>query len=335
MSRHVLVTGGAGFIGSHLVGALHQQGHRVRVLDVFDSQVHATAEPRFASEIAECIVGDVRDPETVRRCLRDVDSVVHLAAAVGVGQSMYKVRYYTDTNCGGTAVLWEGILAARERVEKVVVASSMSIYGEGDPEKTAETHPLRPTSVYAVTKRDQEEISLCLGRAYGIPTVALRFFNVYGPEQSLDNPYTGVAAIFISQLLNGEAPVIFGDGNQTRDFTHVSDIVQAIGLALQADCPSDAYNVGTGVQTSILELAHLLARELSFTGPIGPSGQVRAGDIIHCVGDITKITGALGYRPRVALAEGVGDLIDWARQQGATDSVAAAVDELATRGLLE
>ena len=191
MSRHVLVTGGAGFIGTHLVRNLHQQGHRVRVLDVFDSQVHSTAEPPFTSEIAECVTGDVRDPETVRLCLRDVDSVVHLAAVVGVGQSMYEVRYYSDTNCGGTAILWEGILAARERIEKVVVASSMSIYGEGDPETTAETHPLRPTSVYAVTKRDQEEASLCLGRAYGIPTVALRFFNVYGPEQSLDTPTPG------------------------------------------------------------------------------------------------------------------------------------------------
>ena len=196
MSRHVLVTGGAGFIGTHLVRNLHQQGHRIRVLDVFDSQVHSTAEPRFTSEIAECVTGDVRDPETVRLCLRDVDSVVHLAAVVGVGQSMYEVRYYSDTNCGGTAVLWEGILAARERIEKVVVASSMSIYGEGDPETTAETRPLRPTSVYAVTKRDQEEVSLCLGRAYGIPTVALRFFNVHGPEQSLDNPYTGVCCYF-------------------------------------------------------------------------------------------------------------------------------------------
>ena len=160
------------------------------------------------------------------------------------------------------------------------------------------------------------------------------FFQCVRPRAVPRHPYTGVAAIFISQLLNGEAPVIFGDGTQMRDFTHVSDIVQAIGLTLQADCPSDAYNVGTGVQTSVLELAHLLARELSFTGPIGPSGQVRAGDIIHCVGDITRISQVLGYRPRVALAEGVGDLIAWARQQQAADSVATAVGELATRGLL-
>ena len=194
MSRHVLVTGGAGFIGTHLVRNLHQQGYRVRVLDVFDSQVHSTAEPRFTSEIAECVTGDVRDPETVRLCLRDVDSVVHLAAVVGVGQSMYEVRYYSDTNCGGTAVLWEGILAARERIEKVVVASSMSIYGEGDPETTAETHPLRPTSVYAVTKRDQEEVSLCLGRGLRHRRRSHSVFSMC-TAQSLDNPYTGVAAI--------------------------------------------------------------------------------------------------------------------------------------------
>ena len=331
----VMVTGGAGFIGTHLVRQLSASGGEVRVLDNLDPQVHGEGKPCFQAECAEYVTGDVRDPDTVAKCLDGVDRVVHLAAAVGVGQSMYEVKYYVDVNCNGTAVLWEEILKLRDRIEKVVVASSMSIYGEGDPGFTGENHPLRPTSVYAVTKRDQEELSLSLGRAYGIPTVALRFFNVYGPGQSLNNPYTGVAAIFASRLLNGQAPVIFGDGNQTRDFVHVRDIVQGIRLALDRSCPSDAYNVGTGTATSILDLAGRLAGALGFTGGIGPSGRVRAGDVIHCVADIGKIRNALGFAPQVTLDSGLQDLISWAGEQRAEDRVAGAVGELESRGLLE
>ncbi len=331
----VLVTGGAGFIGTHLVRQLSSAGRDVRILDNFDPQVHGKRKHRYGTETAEYVTGDVRDPDRVAKCLDGVDRVVHLAAAVGVGQSMYEVKYYVDVNCNGTAVLWEEILKLRDRIEKVVVASSMSIYGEGDPGFTGENHPLRPTSVYAVTKRDQEEISLSLGRAYGIPTVALRFFNVYGPGQSLNNPYTGVAAIFASRLLNGQAPVIFGDGTQTRDFVHVRDIVQGITLALDSCCPSDSYNVGTGAATSILELAGLLAGALGFTGEIGPSGRVRAGDVIHCVADIGKIQKALDFAPQVTLDSGSRDLIAWAGEQQAEDRVAGAVGELESRGLLE
>ena len=331
----VLVTGGAGFIGTHLVHQLGAEGREVRVLDNFDPQVHGDRNPPPGAGTAEYVTGDVRDPETVAECLDGVDRVVHLAAAVGVGQSMYEVKYYVDVNCTGTAVLWEEILKQGDRIEKVVVASSMSIYGEGDPSLTGENHPLRPASVYAVTKRDQEELSLSLGRAYGIPTVALRFFNVYGPGQSLNNPYTGVAAIFASRLLNGQAPVIFGDGTQTRDFVHVRDIVRGIGLALDRSCPSDAYNVGTGAATSILELAGRLAEALGFTGGIGPSGRVRAGDVIHCVADIAKIRNALGFAPQVTLDSGLRDLISWAGEQQAEDRVAGAVGELESRGLLE
>ncbi len=331
----VLVTGGAGFIGTHLVRQLSSAGREVRILDNFDPQVHGERKHRYGTETAEHVTGDVRDPDMVAKCLDGVDRVVHLAAAVGVGQSMYEVKYYVDVNCNGTAVLWEEILKLRDRIEKVVVASSMSIYGEGDPGFTGESHPLRPTSVYAVTKRDQEEISLSLGRAYGIPTVALRFFNVYGPGQSLNNPYTGVAAIFASQLLNGQAPVIFGDGTQTRDFVHVRDIVQGITLALDSSCPSDAYNVGTGAATSILDLAGRLAGALGFNGKMGPSGRVRAGDVIHCVADIARIEKALGFAPQVTLDAGLQDLISWAGDQQAEDRVAGAVGELESRGLLE
>ena len=331
----VLVTGGAGFIGTHLVRQFSALGNDVRVLDNFEPQVHGESSPPFAAEAAECVRGDVRDPDTVAKCLDGVDRVVHLAAAVGIGQSMYQVRHFVDVNCNGTAVLWEEILKIRDRISKVLVASSMSIYGEGDPGLTGEDHPLFPTSVYAVTKRDQEELSLSLGRAYGIPTVALRFFNVYGPGQSLNNPYTGVAAIFASRMLNRQAPVIFGDGTQTRDFVHVSDIAQAIGLALDKSCPIGAYNVGTGAATSILDLAGRLARALGFTGEIGPSGRVRAGDVLHCVADIAKIEKALGFSPQVPLETGLGDLVEWAGEQQAEDRVASAVGELESRGLIE
>ena len=331
----VLVTGGAGFIGTHLVNQLSSEGGDVRVLDNFDPQVHGEPRPRFSPGIAECLIGDVRDPNTVAECLEGVDRVVHLASAVGVGQSMYEVKHYVDINCTGTAVLWEEMLKRRDCISKVVVASSMLIYGEGDPGGTGENHPLRPTSVYAVTKRDQEELSLSLGRAYGIPTVALRFFNVYGPGQSLNNPYTGVAAIFASRLLNGQAPIIFGDGTQTRDFVHVRDIVQGICLALDGSCPTGAYNVGTGAATSILDLAERLARALDFTGGIGPSGRIRAADIRHCVADIGKIQKVLGFSPQVPLDTGLGDLVAWAGEQQAEDRVARAVGELESRGLIE
>ena len=331
----ILVTGGAGFIGSHLVRQLCARGRDVRVLDSFDPQVHGESRPPFAAEAAECVTGDVRDAHTVAKCLDGVDRVVHLAAAVGIGQSMYQVKHFVDVNCNGTAVLWDEVLKLGGRIEKVVVASSMSIYGEGDPGLTGECHPLRPTSVYAVTKRDQEELSLSLGRAYGIPTVALRFFNVYGPGQSLNNPYTGVAAIFASRLLNGQAPVIFGDGTQTRDFVHVRDVVQGICLALDGSCHSGAYNVGTGAATSILDLAGRLAGALGFPGEIGPGGRVRAGDVLHCVADIAKIRRALGFSPQVPLETGLRDLVEWAGGQRADDRVDSAVGELESRGLLE
>ena len=331
----ILVTGGAGFIGSHLVRQLETKGREVRVLDSFDPQVHEGSEIPYGPEAVECVPGDVRDQEAVARCLDGVDRVVHLASAVGIGQSMYQVKHFVDVNCNGTAVLWEEILKHRDRIEKVVVASSMSIYGEGNPGRTRENHPLCPTSVYAVTKRDQEDLSLSLGRAYGIPTVALRFFNVYGPGQSLNNPYTGVAAIFASRLLNGQAPVIFGDGTQTRDFVHVHDIVRGICLALDRSCPSGAYNVGTGSATSILELAGRLAEALGFTGKIRPSGRVRAGDVRHCVADIEKIEESLGFSPQVILETGLRDLVEWAGGRSADDRVDGAVGELEARGLLE
>jgi dTDP-L-rhamnose 4-epimerase len=367
----VLVTGGGGFIGSHLVDGLLAAGHEVRVLDVLLDQVHGgqPARPPYLAPEAELVVGDVRDHAAVARALDGVEAVLHQAAAVGVGQSMYEIERYVSVNSVGAAVLLEEVAARRDRIRKLVVASSMSIYGEGAfrdsegrlvfpppraaaqfearrfelvgddgaelvPVPTPETKPLRPTSVYAITKRDHEELFLTVGDAYGIPTVALRYFNVYGARQALSNPYTGVMAIFSARLLNRRAPLVFEDGLQTRDFVHVSDVVQANLLALASEAAAGrVYNVGTGRATSILRIAEELARQLEV--PIAPDvpGRFRAGDVRHCSADVGRIRAELGYEPRVALEQGLKELLEWIRTQRPEDRVDQATRELADRGL--
>lgn len=368
----VLVTGGAGFIGSHLVDALLARGCAVRVFDNLDAQVHGKDAdwPDYLSPEVERMRGDIRNPEAVGRALRGVDVVYHQAAAVGVAQSMYEIERYVSVNSLGAAVLLEGIVAARSRVERLVVASSMSIYGEGlyrdadggsvspglrpdyqlearrwelqdaqgrtlEPVATPETKPLHPTSVYAVTKRDHEELFLSVGSAYQIPTVALRYFNTYGSRQALSNPYTGVAAIFSSRLLNHKPPLVNEDGLQSRDFVHVSDIVQANLLAL--DCPAEGgriYNVGTGRPTSILRIAELLAERLGLEIECSVTQHFRAGDIRHCVASIDLARRELGFEPLVSFEQGIEEVIAWVRTQKAMDGVEAAARELAERGLV-
>jgi len=368
---HVLVTGGAGFIGSHLVDALLREGHRVRVLDCLDRQVHEGRHPDYLNANAEYQWGDVRNRAALRTALKDIEVVFHEAAVVGVGQSMYEIERYVDANVRGTAVLLDVIVNDRLPIKKLIVASSMSIYGEGQyrcsqcgpvfpslrddaqlraqqwemrcprcrqpvaTELTAESKPLAPTSVYAVTKRDQEELCLSVGRSYHIPTVALRYFNVYGPRQALSNPYTGVCAIFSARIKNGNAPLIYEDGRQSRDFVHVSDIVQA-NLLVMRDSRADyeMFNVGTGAATSILDIATVLARLYGFAKPIEPTGKFRSGDIRHCVADVGKLR-ALGFSPRVQLAEGLADLATWGRSTQAEDRVEQAAKELAARGLTQ
>jgi dTDP-L-rhamnose 4-epimerase len=367
----VLVTGGAGFVGSHLVDALVARGDRVRVLDSLEPQVHGASRerPPYLDARAELVVGDVRDRAALARALDGVEVVFHLAAAVGVGQSMYEIERYVAANAVGAAVLLEEIVRRRSRIRKVVVASSMSLYGEGAyrdadghpvapglrseeqlrarrfeleddagrllvPVPTPETKPLQPTSIYAVTKRDHEAMFLVVGAAYGIPTVALRYFNIYGTRQALSNPYTGVIAIFSSRLLNRRRPLVFEDGRQTRDFVHVSDVVRANLAALDHDAAGGrVYNVGTGVATSVLQVAELLAGELRFEEPPELTHRYRAGDVRHCVADPSRIAGELGFRARVTLGEGMRELLDWLRGQPAADRVDEAARELAERGL--
>jgi dTDP-L-rhamnose 4-epimerase len=368
MKGNVLITGGAGFIGSHLADELLRQGYRVRALDLLSPQVHPEGRPpEYLDPEVELLVGDVRDPQAVRRALEGVDGVFHLAAAVGVGQSMYEIAGYTGVNNLGTAVLLEALV--ERPVARLVVASSMSIYGEGlyrDPAgqirsglrrsraqlqrgdwevRDEERNVLAPlptpesktpdlSSVYALSKYDQERLCLMIGETYGIPTVALRFFNAYGPRQALSNPYTGVLAIFASRLLNGNRPSIFEDGEQRRDFVSVHDVVEACRLAYESAAQGAVFNVGSGEVFSIRGLAERMAGVLGLSHVgVEVTGQYRAGDIRHCFADISRAREALGYAPRISIEEGLEELAEWLPRQQAVDRVSAARDELASRGL--
>lgn len=365
----VLITGGAGFVGSHLADELLAHGYQVRVLDTLAEQVHgeSAAWPSYLADEVVRIRGDVRDPEAVRAALDGVDRVFHLAAAVGVGQSMYEIVHYTDVNNRGTAVLLEAL--ASSPVDRLVVASSMSVYGEGlyteaggrevappqrspdalrrgqwelyedghalTPMPTHEGKTPAPTSVYALSKLDQEKLCLIIGQAYGIPTTALRFFNIYGTRQALSNPYTGVLAIFASRYLNGKAPRIFEDGRQRRDFVHVRDVARACRLALERPQASGrAINIGSGQAVTVAAIAEQMANAMGMDD-LSPqiTGNFRAGDIRHCFADISLARELLGYRPQVSLAEGMQELVGWMRDQTAVDRVDTAVAELARRGL--
>ncbi len=376
MGEKVLVTGGAGFIGSHLVDALLAKGHRVRVLDNLDPQVHGGLRergerPAYLNPEAELIVADVRDREALRRALADVDVVFHLAAVVGVAQSMYEIARYIEANTGGTAILLDVLANEKHTVRKLIVASSMSIYGEGkyhcvfhgdvypglrspdrlaahlwempcpvcghdlSPRRTPENKPPQPTSIYAVSKRDQEDLCLVFGRAYRLPVVALRYFNVYGPRQALSNPYSAGIVVFCSRLLNKQPPIIYEDGLQTRDYVHVSDVVRANLLAMERDeADYEVFNVGTGWRMTVLEVAQTLATRLGVSEPPQVIGQYRAGDIRHCYADISKVRERLGYQPQVRFEQGVDDLVEWVRQQEAQDRSERARAELAAHGLV-
>jgi dTDP-L-rhamnose 4-epimerase len=370
MTKQVLITGGAGFIGSHLADALLAEGYRVRALDSLVPQVHGSERrrPAYLDPEVELQFGDVRDPAAVRRALAGVDAVFHFAARVGVGQSMYEIGGYTDANAGGTATLLEALL--ENPVERLVVASSMSLYGEGlyrrtdntvvpgwerpieqlrrgqweladehgcplTPVPTPESKPPALASVYALSKFDQERLCLMIGQVYGLPTVALRFFNVYGTRQALSNPYTGVLAIFASRLLNGNRPSIFEDGLQRRDFVSVRDVTQACLLALRhPHAVGEVFNVGSGQSWTVREIAARIARTLGQSG-LEPeiTGTCRAGDIRHCFADIRHIRTRLGYEPRVSLDAGLNELAGWLEGQVAEDRVAEMRAELAARGL--
>ena len=372
--RDILVTGGAGYIGSHLVDALVARECRVTVLDNLEPQVHRSGTwPSYANPGAKYVRGDVRDRSVFEPLVLGSQAVVHFGAAVSVGQSMYQIDRYVDVNTRGTALLLDILVNTKHSVQKVIVASSIGVYGEGayhcaqhgvvaptirseqqlamrDWEQhcphcsthvrsipTPEDKALYRDNIYSMTKYHQEEMVLLIGKTYGIPSVAPRFFNVYGPRQSLSNPYAGVAAIWLSRLLNGKQPIVFEDGGQLRDFVSIHDVVDC--LVLMLDKPGADYlpvNIGSGETITILDIAQLLARLLgvSIEPQITQTG--RKFDIRHNTADISRARQRLGYAPKVSLEEGFSELIEWAKTTPdvAVDFFDKALQELQDKGLL-
>jgi dTDP-L-rhamnose 4-epimerase len=369
--KKILVTGGAGFIGSHLVDELVKRNYEVIVIDSIDKQVHTDGIPEYINLKARYIFEDIRKKKTLEEIVKEVDYIFHFAAKVGVGQSQYQIREYVDVNITGTANLLDILVNKKNNVKKLIVASSMSIYGEGlyrcekcgnvkpelrnfkeekiddwepkcpfcngniIPVPTPETLQIKPNSIYAITKKEQEEMSLLIGKTYNIPVVSLRFFNVYGPRQSLSNPYTGVCAIFLSRIKNDKPPVIFEDGLQTRDFIWVGDIVKACILSMEKESANyEIFNVGSGKPISIFEIANLLIKLLAKDLKPEITYKFRKGDVRHCYADISKIKEKIGFEPETTLEEGLKKLIEWAKEIKAVDKFEKAHQELKRKGLV-
>ena len=353
----VLITGGAGFLGSHLADRLIAAGYRVRLLDCLDPQVHPGGAPPYLHPQAELVTRNILDATAVEAALEGVEAVVHFAAVVGVGQSMYQIARYTENNLQGTAVLLEALLQRQRRrgngLARLLLAGSMSVYGEGrywcpacaldqvaagrslealrrqrwelvcpacgaelEPRPTDEAKPAQLGSVYALNKSTQEEMCRLFGRTYGLPTVVLRFFNVYGPRQALSNPYTGVAAVFAAELLAGRAPQVFEDGRQLRDLVSVHDVAAACQLALEREGIADSvFNIASGQPISVAGLARALAQALEQPAMPAITGRFRLGDARHCIADIAAARRRLGYEPRVELRQGMCELAAWLRRQ--------------------
>jgi len=369
-TKKILVTGGAGFIGSHIVDELIAQGHAVRILDNLDPQAHKNKKPSYLHPEVEFINGDICNVDVIKKALEDIEVIHHHAAAVGIGKSMYEITHFVKVNNLGTAKLLDFIVNQKNNVQKIIVAASNTAYGEGayscscgrrrpgfrpeeqmkqgkweiicencgeemKPVGVTEEDSFNPSSIYALSKMDQEYMVHIIGKTYGIPSVALRYFNVYGPRQSLSNPYTGVAAIFMSRLKNNKPPQIFEDGLQTRDFVSVKDIVQANVLALDKNAANyETFNVGTGDIYTILKLSEILAN--IFGKDIKPkiTYKFRKGEIRHCFADISKIKNKLGYAPKINFEDGMKELVEWARTVESVDKVNQAEQELRDKGLL-
>ena len=377
MTEKILITGGAGFIGSHLVdNLLKDKDHEITVLDALEEQVHGkrSIAPEYLNKRAKFVHGSVTDYNLLETLVKENEVVFHLAAMVGVGQSMYQIKKYVDNNITGTGNLLDILANSEHNIKKVVIASSNTIYGEGkhncpncgiiypelrnaeqlskkeweikcphcnsklDPLPTDENTPLNSSSIYAFSKQAQEKMSLLIGNAYGINTTILRIFLVYGPRQALSNPYTGVCAIFSSRLFQGKPPIVFEDGLQSRDFVNVSDICQALILSMgKKNAEGEIFNVGSGEPITIKEIAEILSEKIN--PDIKPiyNQQYRIGDIRHCLADISKIKNKLGYKAKVDFHQAIDELIKWIKLQinSLSDKSQLAIDELKSKGLIK
>lgn len=374
MPQRVLITGGCGFIGSFVTDAFVDMGADVKVLDNLDPQVHPKGLPSYFNQKATFIHGDIRNPDDVHRAVEDVDTIIHCAGAVGVGQSMYQVHHYVDVNVTGTALLLQEIIDRKETLQKLVVYTSMTGYGEGLYMRPSDGKKLRPgirseegvrssgwepvcpetgeilvqvpiteeaelqaKNIYALSKRYQEQLCLEMGQAYNFPVTCLRLFNVYGPRQSLNNPYTGVLAIFLGALKAGKVPRVYEDGLQTRDFVSVHDVVRATMLSLERqESDGSILNIGTGIPQSITDIAKVMAR-LSGHPEVEPeiTGKFRTGDIRHCSADISRARQLLGYEPSVDWEESLEEIIRWSAEEEIIEQdLDRAHEELRQRGLV-
>lgn len=368
--QKILVTGGAGFIGSFLVDELINCGYMVRILDNLEEQVHQGKEPKYLNKKAKLIRGDVRNYSDLKKAVKGIDAIFHLASTVGVGQSNYQIKKYVDSNILGTANLLDLLVNTKHQVKKLITISSMTGYGEGNykcnkcgvvrpplrgvaqlskkdwnlycpncgrkvfPIPTDETALDFPNSIYGFTKKAQQDMALIIGKLYDLPVVVLRGFNVYGPRQSLSNPYTGVTAIFISRLKNNQPCVVYEDGLQTRDFISVHDMVEAFILALEKDeADYQIFNIGSGSGTTILEVAETLFKLLGKSNLIQVNQDFRKNDIRHCFADITKAKKILGWKPKITLEQGLKELIEWSEKEKADDKFTQAQKELQQKGL--
>ncbi len=377
MTKKVLITGGAGFIGSHLADKLiEEKGYQVSILDSLEEQVHGKTDkpPSYLNENSEFFRGSVTDYKKLEELVKQNEFIFHLASIVGVGQSMYQIEKYVDINIRGLANLYDILVNCEHNVKKVIITSSNTVYGEAKsqcnkcgvvfpklrslnqlkdkdwelncptcrskvkPLLIDENSPLNPSSIYAFSKQAQEKIGLIIGNTYGINTTLLRFFLVYGPRQSPSNPYTGVCSIFSTRAIYGKSPIIFEDGNQTRDFINVDDVCQALILAMKKNAANDEiFNVGTGTPITIKEIAEIIINKINPKLKPLYSQQFRIGDIRHSVADISKIKNKLGFSPNVTFKEGIDDLIEWIkiRKKGIHEPSQKAMQELKEKGLLK
>ena len=373
---NVLITGGAGFIGSSLTLKLLEGGHKVKVLDSLSPQIHGEIPEQSElfmriKDKVEFIHGDVRNKEDIRVALKGADIVVHLAAETGTGQSMYEIEKYIEVNINGTSHLLDLIANEPNEVKKIVVASSRAVYGEGrylcqnhgevypdsridehlsqrdfnvkcpdcgenvEVLSTTENSQIHPSSIYGFTKYGQENMCMIMGKALGIPVVGLRYQNVYGPGQSLKNPYTGILSIFSTRIKNGNPINIFEDGTESRDFVYIDDIVDATVKAIELDEANDqVFNVGTGVATDVLTVANTLVEKYQTNVDISVSGQYRLGDIRHNFADLTNISNKLGFTPKYNFEDGIQNFVDWVNQQQIEeDNYEKAMLEMKEKGL--